>query len=301
MPKAILMDIKKFAVHDGPGIRTTFFLKGCPLHCLWCHNPEGILPVPEMAYYAHKCIGCGECVKACPNGAHLIDKEGHRFLRERCTACGLCEKACLGEAMKCFGREIEVQEAVELALRDRLFYENSGGGITVSGGEPLLHADFVCAFFTALKNEGIHTAVDTCGCIRWSEIEKTLPVTDMYLYDVKHYDPEKHRLFTGTTNELILENLDKLSETGKRIEIRMPFVPGYNADDETIEAIGCRLSGLNVERMKLLPYHSMARSKYLALGKTDTMPYVDVPDDEMIAHAVGILQAHGVNAVSGKA
>ena len=300
MPKAILMDVKKFAVHDGPGIRTTFFLKGCPLHCLWCHNPEGISPVPEMAYYAHKCIGCGECVKACPNGAHQIDMKGHRFLRERCASCGECEKACLGEAMKLFGREIDVQEAVELALRDRLFYENSGGGVTVSGGEPLLQADFVCAFFAALKNEGIHTAVDTCGCIRWSELEKTLPVTDMYLYDVKHYNPEKHRLFTGASNELILENLDKLSKTGKRIEIRMPLVPGYNADDETMEAIGCRLSGLNVERMKLLPYHSMARSKYSALGKTDTMPDVDAPDDEMIAHAVEILRAHGVNAVSGK-
>ncbi len=298
---AVLMDLKKFAVHDGPGIRTTFFLKGCPLHCIWCHNPEGISPKPEMAYYAHKCIGCGECARVCPCGAHEIGEAGHVFHRERCTACGRCEEACLGEAMKRYGRPLAVEEAVEIALRDRVFYENSGGGVTVSGGEPLLQADFVRAFFAALKAEGIHTAADTCGCVPWSAFEKILPFTDMYLYDVKHADDEKHRQLTGQGNERILENLRKLSKLGKRIEIRMPFVPGCNSDDETLERIGALLEGLNIERMKVLPYHSMARSKYVSLGKTDTMPNAESPDEAMIGHAVEILRAHGVNAVSGRA
>jgi glycyl-radical enzyme activating protein len=294
------MDVKKFAVHDGPGVRTTLFLKGCPMKCIWCHNPEGIIAKAEMAYYRHKCIGCGECIGVCPNGAHSFEGGEHRFFRERCTACGACETACLGEAMKRFGRTIDVDEAVRIVLEDRTFYTTSNGGVTVSGGEPLLYADFVMELFGRMREEGIHTAVDTCGCVGWEEFEKVLPVTDIFLYDVKHIDSEKHRELTGRGNERILDNLKKLSDTGTRIEIRMPLVPEHNADDETVGRIGDFLGTLNIERMKVLPYHSLARSKYAALGKTDTMPDVEPPTDDMLRRAVEILRARGVNAVSGR-
>ena len=301
LPTGLLMDVKRFAVHDGPGVRTTLFLKGCPLRCLWCHNPEGISPRPETAYYAHKCMYCGECARVCPSGAQRMDAGGrHVFEREMCVACGACEGACLGEAMKLFGRTVTVGEAESIALEDRAFYAHSGGGVTVSGGEPLLQADFVRALFARLKGQGVHTAADTCGNVPWTAFESVLPFTDLFLFDVKHIDSDAHRALTGAGNERILDNLRRLSDANARIEIRMPLVPGANDGMDTLERIGALLGGLNVETMRVLPYHALARSKYAALGKPDTMPDVPSPDDGAIARAVTILRAHGVNAVSGR-
>lgn len=301
LPTGLLMDVKRFAVHDGPGVRTTLFLKGCPLRCLWCHNPEGISPRPETAYYAHKCMNCGECARVCPSGAQRMDAGGrHVFEREMCVACGACEGACLGEAMKLFGRTVTVGEAEAIALEDRAFYDHSGGGVTVSGGEPLLQADFVRALFVRLKGQGVHTAADTCGNVPWTAFESVLPFTDLFLFDVKHIDSAAHRALTGAGNERILDNLRRLSDAGARIEIRMPLVPGANDGMDTLERIGALLGGLNVETMRVLPYHALARSKYAALGKPDTMPDVPSPDDGAIARAVTALRAHGVNAVSGR-
>lgn len=301
LPTGLLMDVKRFAVHDGPGVRTTLFLKGCPLRCLWCHNPEGISPRPETAYYAHKCMNCGECARVCPSGAQRMDAGGrHVFERERCVACGACEGACLGEAMKLFGRTVTVGEAEAIALEDRAFYDHSGGGVTVSGGEPLLQSDFVRALFERLKEQGVHTAADTCGNVPWTAFESVLPFTDLFLFDVKHIDSAAHRALTGAGNERILDNLRRLSDAGARIEIRMPLVPGANDGMDTLERIGALLGGLNVETMRVLPYHALARSKYAALGKPDTMPDVPSPDDGAIARAVTALRAHGVNAVSGR-
>lgn len=300
LPTGLLMDVKRFAVHDGPGVRTTLFLKGCPLRCVWCHNPEGISPRPETAYYAHKCMNCGECARVCPSGAQRMDAGGHIFEREMCVACGACEGACLGEAMKLFGRTVTVDEAESIALEDRAFYDHSGGGVTVSGGEPLLQADFVRALFARLKGQGVHTAADTCGNVPWAAFESVLPFTDLFLFDVKHIDSAAHRALTGAGNERILDNLRRLSDAGARIEIRMPLVPGANDGTDTLERIGALLGGLNVETMRVLPYHALARSKYAALGKPDTMPDVPSPDDGAIARAVTALRAHGVNAVSGR-
>jgi len=296
---ARLMDVKRFAVHDGPGIRTTLFLKGCSLKCIWCHNPEGISYKLQLAYYTHKCIGCGECVPVCSNQAHTIGQNGHQLNRERCNGCGNCEAVCLGEALKLFGKEITVEEAVRIALEDRVFYAENGG-VTLSGGEPLLQAEFCAAVASALREHHIGTAIDTCGCVPWSAFERLLPLSDIFLFDIKHIDPDAHRKLTGQDNVLILDNLRKLSDAGARIEIRMPLVPGCNDSDETLDGIGRFLSEIHIEKMRILPYHSMARSKYAALGLEDTMPDVPSPDDAAIARAVAYLQRYDVPAVSGK-
>lgn len=296
----MLMDVKRFAVHDGPGIRTTLFLKGCPLRCVWCHNPEGIASRPQMAYYEHKCIGCGACVRACARGAQKITEAGHQYLRDRCDACGACEAVCLGEAMKRYGRPVTVEEAARLALEDADFYGETGG-VTVSGGEPLLQPGFVAAFLTEMKAQGVHTAVDTCGCVPWASFEQVLPVADLFLYDVKHMDPARHKALTGADNALILENLARLSDAGKRIEVRIPLVPGCNDDGRTLAQAGDFLAGLRVERVRVLPYHALARSKYRALGLNDTMPEVAPPSDADLDCAVEALRRRGVEAISGRA
>ena len=184
----LLLDPKRFAVHDGPGIRTTFFLKGCPLHCIWCHNPESISAVPQLACYAHKCLHCGECAPLCPQHAHTIRSGKHEFSPALCKACGSCEPECPGGALKLYGRRTTVKEALRLALEDRSFYGESGGGVTLSGGEPLVQPEFTQAFLSALKENGIHTALDTCCFVPREALRAVLPVTDLFLVEFKHAD-----------------------------------------------------------------------------------------------------------------
>ena len=205
MKNAVFADIKYLAVHDGPGLRTTLFLKGCPLACIWCHNPECIRFEPEMIFRDLRCTGCGRCAKVCPNGAHKFKVAGtHVFLRERCTACGKCVDACFADALQICGKELSPQDAAELLLEDADFYRNSGGGVTISGGEPLCQAEFCADLFGILRSRGIHTAIDTCGFVPWTAFEKVLPATDLFLYDLKHIDPEQHQRLTGKSNDLIL-------------------------------------------------------------------------------------------------
>ncbi len=285
---ATIVEVKRFAVHDGPGVRTVIFLKGCPLHCLWCHNPESISASALLAYYEHKCLHCGECVAVCPNGAHRMDGELHRFDRSKCTACGACFEECLGRALTLFGTKITVDEAVRAVMEDRDFYRD-GGGVTLSGGEPLCQADFCRELLEKLKGLEIHTAVDTCGCVPWSVYEKVLPYTDMFLFDFKHSDSEEHRKLTGQPNERIIDNLSRLSALRVDIEIRIPLIPGCNDSDKNLYDTGKILSVLNIKAAKVLPYHSMARSKYAALGIPDTMPQVETPEAETVKHAEDIL------------
>jgi len=294
-----ILEVKRFAVHDGPGVRTTLFLKGCPLHCLWCHNPEGIASQPQLAYYAHKCINCGECVAVCPTGAHTLENGKHVFDRTKCRACGKCESVCLGKALRFYGEKVTVAEALELTLEDRDFF-GVDGGVTLSGGEPLIQSAFCYELLKALKREKVNTAVDTCCCVEWSAVAKVLPVTDWFLVDFKHPDSATHRRLTGQGNEQILANLRGLSEEGARIEVRIPLVPGCNDSEKDLRAAGEILGKLHIERVKVLPYHDMARSKYVALGMPDTMPQVELPDDAALHRAVAILQKFDVNAVSGK-
>ncbi len=262
---ADIFEIKRFAVHDGDGIRTTVFFKGCPLKCVWCHNPEGILMEAEIAHYAHKCIGCGNCKKD-----------------------GFVSEDCIGEAHVRYGKEVTVDELIPVLLEDKDFYETSGGGVTLSGGECLIQADFCRELLKRLKTMGIQTAVDTSGFVSRSALDKVMPYTDVFLYDIKAIDEDVHIKCTGQSNKIILENLLYLDKCGKKTEIRVPYVPDYN--DDQIEKIAAFLASLkNIVRVRVLPYHNYAASKYLALGMKNTLPE-RLPSDEEISRAEEILE-----------
>lgn len=285
--KAMISDIKRFAVHDGDGIRTTVFLKGCPLKCVWCHNPESIDFKPQLAYYENKCISCGECVFVCPSGAHKITQEGHIFERDLCVACGKCEISCLGQALKFYGKEMTVDELLPILLEDKDFYETSGGGVTLSGGECLMQADFCAELLQMLKKEGINTAVDTCGYVPKESIDKVLPYTDTFLYDIKAIDENVHIKCTGKSNRLILENIKYIDSLDKSIEVRIPYVPNYN--DNQIKQIADFLKGLkNSIKVRILPYHNYAGSKYEALNMESSLP-TKLPDEEEIKRTEKLL------------
>lgn len=283
MLTANVFDIKRFAVHDGDGMRTTVFLKGCPLKCVWCHNPEGISAKKELSYFEHKCIGCGECAVVCPEAAHIMGENGHIFDREKCIACGKCEEACLGEALKLYGKEMDSDEVLELLLADKMFYEESGGGITLSGGECLMQADFCAELLAKCKEKGLNTAVDTCGLVPKESLDKVISYTDVFLYDIKAIDENVHIKCTGVSNKLILENIKYLDDAGCNIEVRIPYVPGYN--DDQIEKIAEFLKNIkNLVRVRVLPYHNYAGSKYGSLGMVNTLPE-SIPSDEEIKKA----------------
>ena len=278
--KGTIFEIKRFAVHDGDGIRTTVFFKGCPLRCLWCHNPEGLSMAPQIAYYAHKCIGCGACADVCPSHAHSMDNDMHTYNPQSCTFCGQCSEACLGDALTPYYKEVTVSELLPLLLEDQEFYVNSSGGVTLSGGECLLQADFCGALLKELKHHGIHTAVDTCGLVSKEALDTVIPYTDVFLYDVKAYDEDVHIRCTGQSNTRILENLRYLDSLGCRIEIRIPYVPSYN--DDQMEKIAAFLAELrHIVKIRVLAYHNYAGSKYAALQLPNTLPKQLPTDEEM--------------------
>ncbi len=261
----IVFDIQRFSIHDGPGIRSTVFLKGCSLRCLWCHNPESQLSAPQIAVFKHKCVGCGACVKICEIA----------FLHN-CDGCGKCAEVCPVGAREVIGEKKTVEEVFDEVVRDKAYYRTSGGGVTVSGGEPLLQVEFVAALFSECKREGISTAVETAGNVPWEKIETVLPTCDLFLYDVKCMDEEKHRRLTGASNRLILDNAERLKKTGKRILFRMPVVPGYNDDEVEKTAAFCGDFPLEI-----LAYHDTARSKYAAIGREYPINATALSQDEM--------------------
>lgn len=280
MMKATIFEIKRFAVHDGDGIRTTVFFKGCPLKCLWCHNPEGIGCKPQLSWLQSKCVGCGACVAACPQGAHIIENGTHILDRSKCTACGNCENLCPAEALKVYGKQMTVAQLLPILLEDQDFYVQSGGGVTLSGGECLMQADFCAALLKELKAHNIHTAVDTCGFVPREAVQKVLPYTDIFLYDLKAMDEAVHIKCTGQSNRLILENLQYIDEAGNAIELRVPYVPGYNSGEaEQIKAFAGSLK--NLTKIKFLPYHNYAGSKYQALDMENTLPQALPSQEEM--------------------
>ncbi len=288
-----VFDVQRFCFQDGPGIRTTVFTKGCTLRCAWCHNPESLRPGPELLYYADKCLHCGLCLDACPAAAHTMSAVSHELAREKCTGCGACVETCPGRALELAGTNRDTDSLVEEILRDKDVYDQTGGGVTVSGGEPLLQPEPLAELLAACRARGVHTAVETAGNVPPDSLAAVLPHVDLFLWDFKAVSPDLHQRGTGADNAQILANLETVFATFPGgIWIRIPIIPGFNDSEEELRAIARYLGDRRVERVELLPYHDVALSKYQALGLEYGLAGTAPPDKE----AMQLLR----EAVSGK-
>jgi len=295
-----IFDIKKYAIHDGPGIRTTVFFKGCPLSCWWCHNPESLSTAPQRLYRRERCIGCQECLTTCSNGA-IREFEGQlQWTADDCRYCRSCAKACPAEAVEFIGQTMTVEEIVTEITKDTLFYDQSNGGVTISGGEPLMQPAFLMALLDACGEKGIHRTVDTSGHADTQTLLETASRTDLFLSDLKHMDPQKHFRYTGVANDTILNNLKQLSHRGARIIIRLPVVPGINADKENIDRTGALAASLSgVIGINILPYHCAAEAKYRNLGLKNKTPDVQRPSGDVIASVARQLESYALEVKIG--
>ncbi|MBI3681213.1 MAG: glycyl-radical enzyme activating protein [Acidobacteria bacterium] len=299
--KGRVFDIQRFSIYDGPGIRTTVFLKGCDLRCLWCHNPESISPKPQLSWTLEKCIACGECFPVCPEAALARRGDGKAVVDWlRCTGCGDCVKVCDAKALEMIGRDMTVEEVMSVVLRDRDYYVASGGGITLSGGEPLYQPDFCEALLGAAKAERLHCSVETSGLAEWRSFERLLPVVDLFLYDFKETNPQLHTAFIGKPNSEIVANLRALHRAGASILLRCPMIPEYNARKEHLDGIAALARELpHLKGVEILPYHRLGRAKLKRLGMVSRMPEsVKPPDEETVQSWLVHLRKQGVRLVN---
>ncbi len=266
----LIFNVQRFSIHDGPGIRTTVFLKGCPLRCFWCHNPEGLDLLPALQYWDHRCTRCGACVTVCPDHLHHLESGAHRIDRERCTACFRCVDQCYSGALEPSGRRVRISELLPQLLADQPFFAASGGGVTLSGGEPLMQPQFSRALLQACKEAGVHTTVQTCAATSWTHLRSILAWGDLFLIDIKVLDPMAHKQCTGQSNRRILENIRRLAETPAPLVFRIPVIPGVNDRPETIAEIARFVSTLRTPALtvELVPFHRLATDKYRSLGWT---------------------------------
>ena len=277
----MIFDIQRTSLHDGPGIRTDVFMKGCPLRCAWCHNPESRSTSKEISFRPESCAACGECVKTCQQDAHQIVDGAHIYDRALCQQCGECVETCLYEALKLAGQKKTVDEIMAVVLRDRPFYEQSGGGLTITGGEPMLQEEFTLALLKAAKASGLHTCLDTCGWANQGAYAHVLPFVDLFLFDYKATDPEIHQQLTGVSNEPILANLDFLLQQGASIQLRCPLIPGINDTPEHlagIAALSKRHPGL--AGIDLMAYHNIGNAKYERYGLKNPLPDLPTTSEE---------------------
>ncbi len=297
---ALVFNIQTYCIHDGPGIRTTVFLKGCPLHCLWCANPESNSTEPQLMTYSSKCTGCGQCIPVCPQGAislHIDQAEGKAWSvtdRTKCIDCGTCISACLQDAREIAGTRRTVREVIDKVKRDKLFFDGSGGGMTISGGEALMFPDFSESLFAAAHAEGIHTAIESTCFATPYVVDRVFAHVDLGLLDVKHMDSRKHRQYTGVPNETILANIRHVrKDLGVPVIVRVPTIPGCNDDEKNIAATADFAVEIGAEKVHLLPYHRLGESKRDSLGETDYFS-VDPPSDEHMEKLKALVESRGM-------
>lgn len=292
-----VFNIQKFSIHDGDGIRTSIFFKGCPVSCVWCHNPESQRHQKELMLFHDRCTACGSCVRHCPAEANRIEDGRLIIDREKCTACGVCTDWCINNAREVAGKEYTVQELVKEAEKDRMFYEDSGGGITLSGGEVMVQdMDYIEKLCRILHDKGYSVNIDTCGYAPYENFKRILPYIDTFLYDIKAMDPEVHKHFIGVDNALILENLKKLSDDGARINIRIPVIDGVNATEEFMNSVidFLRENSIRVKQVNLLPYHNTGMHKYRKLDRSyDEEQLLKVPEKPRMELFKDIFMKHG--------
>lgn len=294
--KGAIFNIQRFSINDGPGIRTTVFLKGCNLRCRWCHNPESISPKQEIQYFPQKCVKCGRCIDICPEGAHYISSNGEKvFDRHRCQLCGRCIQNCMHEALVFVAQYMEPDEVVDIVMKDADYYQNSGGGLTISGGEPLLQKEFVKAVFERTKALGIHNALDTAANVNWADIKYVLPSVDLVLLDLKAMNPELHGKATGVSNERILQNAARLSQRDMDIIVRIPVIPGINDTEDNMDQTAAFLK--NFQRLvyvELLLYHDLGIEKYTSLGQKHKQVTFETPSNEKMEELVQCFCEHNI-------
>jgi len=297
--KGLIFNIQKFSLHDGPGIRTTVFMKGCPLQCRWCSNPESVRPYSEIMLYDVRCIGCRKCEEACPTGAIYFSEKGREVDWDKCDQCLACARVCPSKAIELTGQEMTVEEVVKVLEEDRIFYQNSGGGMTVSGGEALLQWEFVRDLFRRSRKRGIHTALDTTGSAPWQNVEQVLAHVDLVLHDIKHMDSRKHREATGVGNEQILENVRRVAA---KVDtwVRVPLIPGFNDSETNLRQVAQFASSIGAVKVSILPYHEWGASKYEKLGRTYPMEGTPSPDESAQEGAQKIMESFGLKADIGR-
>jgi pyruvate formate lyase activating enzyme len=294
----LIFDIKRFAVHDGPGIRTTVFLKGCPLQCLWCHSPESQRPYPELMYYSNLCHHCNECVTICPTQAQTTDTT-HKIIQSRCTHCGRCATSCYPGALKLVGKSVGIDALLNELQKDATFYRQSQGGITLSGGEPTFQPQFTQALLKTCQDQYFHTAIETCGYTAWSIFQKILPYVNLILYDLKHLNRAKHIQYTGVPIDLILQNLRRLDQTDTNYVIRVPVIPTINDSPEVIKALSIFCGSLHhLKHVELLPYHRLGVSKYQHLDRPYSLLDLNPPQDDVIIRMSEAFQDQGLKVIT---
>lgn len=297
MREAIVTNIQRYSIHDGPGIRTIVFFKGCPLRCKWCSNPEGQFPYPELLQYCDRCVGCGRCREVCPKGAITYTAERKAVIdRSICDRCMDCVSVCLQNALETSGVHMTIDQIVERCLRDEPFYKRSGGGVTLSGGEPFFYGEFTLGLISELKKKGIHVAVETTGYVETALLKES--ETDLFLFDIKAVDAQLHVSETGVDNKQILSNLRMLIEAGREVLVRMPMIPGYNTRTTDIENTGKLLFEIGVRQVELLPYHRLGVAKYDFLSRPYFCTDAHEPSDEMMQDIKERLKACGLTCVA---
>ena len=295
-----IFDIMKYSIHDGPGIRTTVFFKGCPLKCQWCHNPESQGFGQELMYWPDRCIGCGQCLEICPNGAVVSTAGKFEYLRDECQACGACCKACHAGARELVAKTMSVSEVMAEIEKDLIFYDESGGGVTFSGGEAVMQPVFLLELLKECRKKEIHATVETCGYVNLEFLQTISDYVNLFLYDLKLMDHQKHQNFTGVPNELILDNLRWLAEHHPRVIVRVPIIPGINDDEENLSQLGDFVASLKrVSELHILPYHKAGVDKYQRLGLIYLLPDIQSPDNEHLEQIVGRLEKFGLTVKIG--